>query len=142
MVKLYPKAQRVLLVVLGSAMTLLCSLGTVQGGAGSRILYTVLTAGALLFTYLGARLGMTVDQHGITERRIGLTRRVPWTRLGEPDVVEQAGNAGNRLYLVTLPLLAGGEVRLAATARFRRKDAEAIRDRVAAFRARTAGSGG
>lgn len=134
--KLYPKVQRVLLVLVGSTMTFLFATGIGRPPVPAQIVFALFTAGMLLFTYLGARLGLTIDRNGLTERQIGPTRRVPWSDLGEPSVVEQSGNAGNRLYLMALPhRTGGGEVRLMATARLRRKDAEAIRARIGAFRA-------
>ncbi|MEE1783255.1 hypothetical protein PUR71_10065 [Streptomyces sp. SP17BM10] len=119
------------LVLIGLVFLVISVEGITRGPILARIFYFVILLGSAWFTYRGARLGLTIDKQGITERSLGRTRRFGWSELGEPTVVQQTGNAANPLYVVTIPHRAAGEVRLPATARFNRNDTERIRDRVA-----------
>ncbi len=134
-VTLYPALQRAALAVLGTCMVVLCLSCTLYSEAPFAIgMYAVFTVLSVWFTYLGVRVGVTVDRSGLTERRMGRTVRTSWRDLGEPAVAERVGNAGQPYHLVVFAHRTAGELPLRSTARYRRADAEKLRDRMARLR--------
>lgn len=132
--RIYPKGQRVALVAVGVGFLLISSASMMRGSVAARIFYGAILVASLWWCYRGARLGLTVDQQGISERSLGRTRRVAWQEVKELTVTRGSGNAGAKFSMLVLHFTDGRELPLRAAARFSDQEVREIRDRVAVYR--------
>lgn len=131
-VKVYPKFQRLLIVLVGLVFLLIALMGVTQGPLGARVFYAVILLFAMGWVYQGARIGVVIGPDGIVERSMGRPHRIPWSKVAEVLVAGSSGPAPG-VTMIVLRLNDGSHIPLRATARYRKTNVEDIERRVNAF---------
>ncbi|WP_189926271.1 PH domain-containing protein [Kitasatospora xanthocidica] len=100
--------QRVILTVVGAVFLLLAVVELTIGAWGARILGVAIGVPSVVMIYRSPRLGVVVDDGGITNRSLERTRRIPWCDIAS---VEPA-RAGSAAPSTTLALTTEGGERI------------------------------
>ncbi|MFF7993235.1 PH domain-containing protein [Kitasatospora xanthocidica] len=100
--------QRVILTAVGAAFLLIAVVELTMGTWDARILGVAIGVPSVVMIYRSPRLGVVVDDGGITNRSLERTRRIPWCDI---TAVDPAG-AGSTAPSTTLALTAGDGERI------------------------------
>ncbi|MFJ5924950.1 PH domain-containing protein [Kitasatospora sp. NPDC092948] len=125
---------RLVLVAAGLVFLLTAVSSMFTPGVGAQVFGAVLVAASAAWCFQAARMGLVIDQNGITERSIGRPRRTPWQDVEEVAIHDGRSSDGTDFWLIALRLRDDRELRVQSTASSDRKNVEDVGRRLLALR--------